>query len=125
MESQELFWMTLTLGLALASSSWLGVELRQRARGASALGALGALASTVCVAGVWRSADVPWLWAFPALVANVWLLSVVFVGVGFAQELRRSPRHRVRLACATLTLALSVVAGVAFLGVATLSAGGV
>lgn len=112
------------VGLVLVTMAWL--VSRSRHSSGCSLGLVGALLCVPAIGAAARPEAVPWMWAMPQLPVGLWLGGLFLLGIGLLPRGGDAPRPSgMERVCNVLALALSGGAFLAFLWIATTSAGGV
>ena len=109
----------------IPACAWTILAMRIDPRRQS-MGLIGAWISTAVVGALWQAEAVPWLWVALKAVLLVWMCAMAFlIAAVVSMWGSREPGGRAFLFCAVASAVVSVAAGLWFLWVATVSAGGV
>lgn len=114
------------LGMVVLSVVWFLLERRSGRRAWKCGGALSTAVAAVIVAGTRWADSLPWIWMIPQFTMLLWLATFVLMAIGVVTAccLKGSDR-RPLLIVSLVSLALNGCSFLAFLWMATVSAGGV
>ncbi|BCX47451.1 hypothetical protein HAHE_13590 [Haloferula helveola] len=110
----------------LAAAAWTVFTLRTARPQRRFMGPVGAWIGTAVLAALWQAEAIPWLWIFLKVVLLAWMAAIVLLITDIVvTSIRKDPSRGLRLLCAGVSLVANIGAGLVFLWIATVSAGGV
>ncbi len=110
----------------LTAITWTGLVLVFDRKKRQIVGLLGAWATTLIIGALWQTEALPWLGNFIQLIVLLWLGGIGLVIIASVSDLvAKNPGRVALVCCSVISLMMNLAAGLHFLWIATVGAGGV